>query len=80
MATNHINGPKEPFGYKRLEDGTKEPIPEQLAALEKALWYIKTGCSVESSRDFLVKRTGRTISAIGLRKIWLQKASKSSDS
>ena len=71
MATNHINGPSEPFGYRRKEDGTKEPIPEQLAALDKALDYLKAGCSLKSVRDWLEKRTGRYISIIGLRKIWL---------
>lgn len=70
MAFNHINGPSEPYGYKKTENGL-EPIPEQLEALEKAFWYLKSGCSYQTTRDWLVKKTGRSISMIGLRKIWL---------
>jgi hypothetical protein len=69
MAANHINGPTEPFGYKRTDTGI-EPLPEQLSALDKAIHYLESGCSLQSSRDWLVKRTGRPISVIGLRKIW----------
>lgn len=79
MAANRINGPREPFGYKKTESGLEE-IPEQLAALEKAFWYLDSGCSYQATRDWLVKKTGREISFIGLRKIWLTKQARSEKS
>ncbi len=75
MAANHINGPGEPFGYKKTEAGL-EPIEDQLAALEKAFWYLDSGCSYQATRDWLVKKTGREISFIGLRKIWLTRQAR----
>lgn len=72
MAANHINGPREPYGYRRTEDGL-EPIPEQIEALEKAFWYLDSGCPYGPTRDWLVKKTGRSISFIGLRKLWLRR-------
>lgn len=69
MAINHINGPREPFGYKlNLATNEKEEIPEQLKALEQAAMYIRSGCSMQSVRDWLVKKTGRSISVPGLLK------------
>lgn len=67
MATNHINGPKEPFGYKLTDNGL-EPIEEQLKALDKAKWYIANGCTMKATRDWLEKKTGRYISTAGLLK------------
>lgn len=67
MATNHINGPREPFGYKRTEEGLVE-IPEQLAALEEAKKYIENGRSMKLTRNWLVKKTGRSISTQGMLK------------
>lgn len=61
-----MSGPKSPFGY--TED--KQEIPEELAALEKAYWYHKQGCSIRVSRDWLFKKTGRIISVPGLFKIF----------
>jgi len=69
MAFNHVNGPSEPFGYKKTDTGL-EPIPEQLEALDKAFWYLKSGCSLNTTRNWLEKHTGRYISTIGLRKLW----------
>lgn len=78
MAATKNNGPREPFGYKRVE-GVLEPIPDQIEALKKAFWYLDSGCSYQTTRDWLVKKTGREISFIGLRKIWLtQKQEKES--
>lgn len=64
-----MNGPREPFGYKYNEDtNTREPIETELAALQMADKYIKSGCTMQSVRDWLVKKTGRTISVPGLLK------------
>lgn len=64
-----MSGPKEPFGFKYNEDTKeREPIPEQLKALEQAKFYILSGCSMQSARDWLVQKTGRTISVPGLLK------------
>ncbi len=51
------------------ENGVKTPIPEQLAALKQAIFYIKSGCTIQATRDWLVQKTGRTISNPGLLKI-----------
>lgn len=72
MAINHINGPREPFGYKRTEDGL-EPLQDQLDALEKAFWYLDSGCSLNQTVLWLYNKVGRKISTIGLRKLWLQR-------
>lgn len=62
-------GPKEPFGYKYNEETKdKEPIEDQLKALEQAAFYIQSGCTMQSARDWLVKKTGRNISVPGLLK------------
>ena len=45
-------------------------------ALEKAFWYLDSGCSYQATRDWLVKKTGREISFIGLRKIWLTRQAR----
>jgi hypothetical protein len=71
MAANQMNGPAEPFGYKKTDEGL-EPIPEQLEALKKAFWYLDSGCPYMGTRNWLVKKTGRTISHVGLRKLWLR--------
>lgn len=64
-----MSGPKEPFGYKYNEETKKkEPITEQLEALERANLYIKSGCTMQSTRDWLVNKTGREISVPGLLK------------
>lgn len=61
------NAAKEPFGYKLTENGL-EPVPEQLEALEQAKWYLYSGCSMQTTRDWLVKKTGRSISVPGMLK------------
>lgn len=75
-----MSGPKEPFGYRYNEEtGQREAIPEELKALAEAAWYIKQGCTMQSARDFLVKKTGRQISVPGLLKaIKYDKSSRSS--
>lgn len=64
-----MNGPREPFGFKYNEETkTREPIELELAALEQAKMYIHKGCTMRSTRDWLVKKTGRDISIPGLLK------------
>lgn len=58
---------KEPFGYQLTEEGLK-PVEEQLEALEKAKYYIESGCSMQSARDYIVAKTGRKISVPGMLK------------
>jgi hypothetical protein len=58
----------EPFGYYRDEHGNKLVIPEQLEALKQAEYYIMQGCTMQSARDWLVNKTGRSISVPGLLK------------
>ena len=57
-----------PYGYKIDEQGNKLVIPEQLEALKQAEYYIMQGCTMQSARDWLVKKTGRTISVPGMLK------------
>lgn len=57
-------GYKVAFGYN--EDN--EPIPEQIRALAQAAMYIQQGCSMQSARNWLVKKTGREITVPGLLK------------
>ncbi len=61
-----------PFGYKQSEDmdGFMEPIPEQLSALEETKEHIKIGAlSLRGAAEQLHYKTGRSISAVGLKKI-----------
>jgi len=58
----------EPFGYYKDEDGNKLVNEDELKALKQAQYYINQGCSMQSVRDWLVKKTGRTISVQGLLK------------
>ncbi len=61
-----------PFGYKQSEqmDGFIEPIPEQLSALEETKEYIMNGAlSLRGAAEQLEHKTGRSISAVGLKKI-----------
>ena len=61
-----------PFGYKQSEsmEGFMEPVPEQLSALEEAKGHIISGAlSVRGAAEQLQYRTGRSISAVGLKKI-----------
>lgn len=60
--------PAEPFGYFKDEQGNKQPIQEQLEALEQAKFYITQGCTMQAVRNWLVTKTGRTISVPGLLK------------
>jgi len=59
----------EPYGYFKDENGIKQPIPEQLEALKQAVFYVKSGCTLQATKEWLVKKTGRTISNPGLLKI-----------
>ena len=58
-----------PFGYKVSEQDDKllEPIQEELEAIEQAKQYIKS-CSYREVAGWMEKKTGRYISAPGLRK------------
>ena len=61
-----------PFGYKQSEsmEGFMEPVPEQLSALEEAKGHIINGAlSLRGAAEQLQYRTGRSISAVGLKKI-----------
>jgi|TARA_R100000656_G_scaffold117977_1_gene91518 hypothetical protein len=59
-----------PFGYKVNEQDDKllEPIPEELEAIEQAKNYIKS-CSYREVSGWMERKTGRYISAPGLRKV-----------
>ena len=57
-----------PYGYK-LDDNKKilHPIPEELEAYRKAKDYLQS-CSYREVATWLSAKTGRKISAQGLRK------------
>ena len=59
-----------PFGYKVNEQDNKllDPIPEELEAIEQAKNYIKS-CSYREVAGWMGRKTGRSISAPGLRKV-----------
>ena len=58
-----------PFGYKLDDSNTKilHPIPEELEAYRKAKDYLQS-CSYREVATWLSAKTGRKISAQGLRK------------
>lgn len=61
-----------PFGWRQndVNDEIIESVPVELAALEKAKIYIKTGqYSFRELSDWLYNATGRRISHVGLYKI-----------
>ena len=61
-----------PFGYKQSEEvnGFLEPIPEQLEALEEVKGYILNGSlSLRGAAEQLQYKTGKGMSAVGLKKI-----------
>ena len=59
-----------PYGYKVNEEDDKmlDPIPEELEAIEQAKQYIKS-CSYREVAGWMKRKTGRYISAPGLRKV-----------
>ena len=59
-----------PYGYKVNEEDNKmlDPIPEELEAIEQAKQYIKS-CSYREVAGWMERKTGRYISAPGLRKV-----------
>ena len=59
-----------PYGYKVNEEDNKmlDPIPEELEAIEQAKQYIKS-CSYREVAGWMQRKTGRYISAPGLRKV-----------
>lgn len=59
-----------PFGYKVSEQDNKllEPIQEELEAIEQAKQYLKS-CSYREVAGWMERKTGRYISAPGLRKV-----------
>ena len=67
LSKHTNNARKEPFGYRLTEEGL-EPVEEQLEALEKAKFYIESGCSMQNTRNWLVAKTGRKISVPGMLK------------
>ena len=58
-----------PYGY-RLSENTDyiEPVPEELNALNEAQEYLNN-CSYREVAKWLERKTGRSISHTGLRKI-----------
>jgi hypothetical protein len=64
-----------PYGYKLCEDDPEllEPIPAELDALREALKYLKNGHPYREVATWLSKKTGRSISHVGLRKIALKR-------
>ncbi len=56
-----------PFGYKVSDEDPKLliPIPLELDCLREALFHLKT-CSAKQVSNWLFKKTGRYISAVGL--------------
>ena len=58
-----------PYGYKLDDSNTKilHPIPEELEAYRKAKDYLQS-CSYREVATWLSAKTGRKISAQGLRK------------
>ena len=61
-----------PFGFKQSETmrGFIEPVSEQLSALEEAKGHIIKGAlSLRGAAEQLQYKTGRSISAVGLKKI-----------
>ena len=59
-----------PYGYKVNEEDDKmlDPIPEELEAIEQAKQYIKS-CYYREVSGWMQRKTGRYISAPGLRKV-----------
>lgn len=59
-----------PFGWKLLEDDDEviESIDLEIEALEIANWYILNGYTLQSTRDWLVNKTGRSITVPGMVK------------
>ena len=68
-ATQHRKTSTIPFGYKLDDSNTKilHPIPEELEAYRKAKDYLQS-CSYREVATWLSAKTGRKISAQGLRK------------
>jgi hypothetical protein len=64
-----------PFGYELCEDDPEllKPIPAELDALAQALKYLKDGHPYREVATWLSKKTGRSISHVGLRKIALKR-------
>ena len=64
-----------PFGYQLCADDPEllEPIPAELDALGEALKYLKNGHPYREVAAWLTKKTGRSISHVGLRKIALKR-------
>jgi|TARA_R100000742_G_C4276900_1_gene98306 hypothetical protein len=58
-----------PFGYKLAEDTDYiEPVQEELDALNEAKEFLNN-CSYREVANWLSRKTGRSISHTGLRKI-----------
>ena len=61
-----------PFGYKLADDTDYlEPIEEEIKALEQAIKYLES-CSYREVANWLKQKTGRPISHVGLKKIFIK--------
>ena len=59
-----------PYGYKLKEDKTLEPIEKEIKALDDAKEGVKAGAfSLRGAVEIMESQTGRSLSAMGLKKI-----------
>jgi hypothetical protein len=59
-----------PYGYKLKEDRSLEPIEKEIKALADAKEGVKAGAfSLRGAVEILEHQTGRSLSAMGLKKI-----------
>lgn len=63
-----------PFGYKVWPGNNNylEPIPEQIEALFQAFIFLDQGCSWRETARWLMKKTRRSITHMGLKCIYLR--------
>tara|TARA_Y100000310_G_C20375794_1_gene665676 strand:+ start:309 stop:605 length:297 start_codon:yes stop_codon:yes gene_type:complete len=58
-----------PFGYKVSDDSDYiEPVQEELDALDEAREYLNN-CSYREVADWITRKTGRSLTHTGLKKI-----------
>jgi hypothetical protein len=63
-----------PFGYKVWPGNIKylEPIPDQIEALFQAFIFLDQGCSWRETARWVMKKTKRSITHMGLKGIYLR--------
>lgn len=68
-------GPVVPHGYKKKEGDPKSLVRDDAAVLliEQGFDHLDSGLSLREVSRWISQETGRTISAMGLRKIWFEK-------